>query len=413
MGKKKEKPEKNYYEVTNEISRGMEEFESAWQEFFKNKPRPKNDEEDRKQQEEFNHWYNYIRKQSDTGKTPVEMYKEVYGKEPPENPAEASRIMNFEWDEDYKEPDEMLEEANEFLEKGKPKEALRIIDDVLEIVKDDEEVLLLKARILCEMHDFKKAEKVLELSFKVNGETDDWRFSYANFLFVKGDFVGAYMKIKDFYDSDPANFDWVISHAQYSYWNNEKGWEKMLNEARKIGKRRVDDFYKNIWIKREALFKGPFLGELLDFIMVSLESGKEEIALENIRFALRNREFIPSDIVDMLLGLELESCIVSKNFDEANKRVEELIKRNNKNPHAYFYNAQLLFYQSKLSEALFSIDKCLEIAEEKIPHPDFYLLKSQILRELDNDEYIYFENKAKELMKGLGAFKDILFDQRV
>ena len=83
--------------------RSMEEFELVWQEFFKDKPEPKNDEEDRMQQEEFYHWYNYVRKQSDTGKTPAEMYSETYGKEPPKNPTEVSRMMNFEWDEDYAE----------------------------------------------------------------------------------------------------------------------------------------------------------------------------------------------------------------------------------------------------------------------------------------------------------------------
>ena len=100
---------------------GQKEFDLAWQEFFKDKPEPENDEEDRKQQEEFYLWYNYERKQSDTGKTPAEMYKEVYGKEPPKefpiNVQEPSRMLNFEWDEenneeDYSEDDEEdLEEA--------------------------------------------------------------------------------------------------------------------------------------------------------------------------------------------------------------------------------------------------------------------------------------------------------------
>lgn len=81
------------------ISPALEEFEMAWQEFFKNKPTPKNDEEERKEQEEFFHWYNYVRKQSDTKKTPAEMYKEIYGKSPPKTPIEVSRMMNFVWDE--------------------------------------------------------------------------------------------------------------------------------------------------------------------------------------------------------------------------------------------------------------------------------------------------------------------------
>jgi len=78
---------------------GMRELNMAWGEYFKNKPKPKNDDEEKKQLEEFHHWYNNVRKQSDTGKTPAEMFKEIYGKEPPESPTEVSRMMNFEWEE--------------------------------------------------------------------------------------------------------------------------------------------------------------------------------------------------------------------------------------------------------------------------------------------------------------------------
>jgi|GEM_PF-3280241 len=57
----------------DEINRSMREFDLAWKEFYKDKPKPTTDEEDLKQQKEFAYWYNNIRKQSDTGKTPVEM----------------------------------------------------------------------------------------------------------------------------------------------------------------------------------------------------------------------------------------------------------------------------------------------------------------------------------------------------
>ena len=94
-------------EIEREASRGMKEFDLAWNEFFKDKPESKDDDEDKKQQEEFYHWYNYVRKQSDTGKTTAEMYKEVYGKEPPKDfpisSNEPSRMINFEWDENYDE----------------------------------------------------------------------------------------------------------------------------------------------------------------------------------------------------------------------------------------------------------------------------------------------------------------------
>jgi hypothetical protein len=67
-----------------EKSQAVKEYRHAFDEFFKNKPKPKDEEEHKKLLEEFFNWYNNIREQSDTGKTPGEMYKEIYGNESPE-----------------------------------------------------------------------------------------------------------------------------------------------------------------------------------------------------------------------------------------------------------------------------------------------------------------------------------------
>lgn len=84
--------------------KGMKEFDSAWKEYFKDKPHPKNDEEEKEQLENFNNWYNYVRKQSDTGKTPAEMYEEIYKEKPPKpHTTKPSRMKNFYWDDDYDE----------------------------------------------------------------------------------------------------------------------------------------------------------------------------------------------------------------------------------------------------------------------------------------------------------------------
>jgi len=71
--------------IVAEGRRSIEEFDKAWEEFFGGKTRPRNDEEDERQQQEFAHWYNNVRKQSDTGKTPAEM---------------GERIMEFHSDDD-------------------------------------------------------------------------------------------------------------------------------------------------------------------------------------------------------------------------------------------------------------------------------------------------------------------------
>jgi len=57
------------------------EFNMAKEEYFKDKPEPKDESERHKEIEKFIYWYNHERKQSDTGKTPDEMYKEIYGEE--------------------------------------------------------------------------------------------------------------------------------------------------------------------------------------------------------------------------------------------------------------------------------------------------------------------------------------------
>ena len=81
------------------LSQAQKEFDMAWKEFFRDRDKPENDDEEKKQMEKFIHWYNDVRKQSDTGKTPAQMYKEIYGIESKDE----IRIMNFEWDENYDE----------------------------------------------------------------------------------------------------------------------------------------------------------------------------------------------------------------------------------------------------------------------------------------------------------------------
>lgn len=89
-------------------SPAVKEYKQAFDEFFKDKPEPKNKEESKKMLEEFFQWYNNVRKQSDTGKTPAEMYKEIYG-------GEASESVELTDEEDVSEDE--IEELREFFDK--------------------------------------------------------------------------------------------------------------------------------------------------------------------------------------------------------------------------------------------------------------------------------------------------------
>jgi len=390
----------------NGLPPAMREFEMAFQEFFKDKPKPKNDEEDKKQMEEFADWYNNTRKQSDTRKTPNEMYQEIYGKKPQKNPTEASRIMNFKWDENYKEPDEMLYEADRYFLKGKYKEAIELLDEVLEICLNDKDALLFKVEVLTAMGNKKEAEEILEFVSKKYGKDSFWHFDKAMMYFWNGNLSKAIDTMKMALEKDPNNFDAVIGYANYLYLTKDDSYVEYLEKARKLDSKRTKRFERKYWISQKEFVKGKFIPIALENIMDLLESSLEENAMENIQILLKYSKELPKDIFIMLLGLESEDYIVKKDYETANKKIEFMLKEDSNNPHAYFYKSQVLFNQNSFQEALKEIDVCLEKSEKMaIPHPDFLLLKSMILKKLDDDSYLYFENKAKQLTKGLKEFQ--------
>ena len=91
-----------------EESIAAKEYKQAFHEFFKDKPKPKDEKENKKMLEEFFHWYNNVRKQSDTGKTPAEMYRDIYGEEAPD-PVDMSDEEDLDEDE--------IEDMREFFDK--------------------------------------------------------------------------------------------------------------------------------------------------------------------------------------------------------------------------------------------------------------------------------------------------------
>lgn len=383
------------------------EFDLAWKEFFKNKLCPKTDKEEKKQLEEFTEWYNNVRKQSDTGKTPNEMYKEVYGKEP-KNPTEISRITNFEWDEDYKEPDELLHEADYLISVGKYKEALKIADECLKMIPNDEEILLMKAEILNNLDEYEKAEMILKKMDKIESAKAFASFYRSQRYFYEGNFIRAIQHMKEAYEQEPETFDFIIGLANHLSLTKDKYYNEYVEKARKIDKKRTEKFLKKFWIEQKELARGQFVLSALECINKLMGEDKVEEAEKNISFLLLHENYLVKEAVKTIRGLQIE-CLLMKNlFYDAEIKINELIAIDKNNPHAFLYKASLFYNQSKLNEALVEIDKCLKIAEKTIPHPDFYRLKAMILKEQDNDDYIYYENKANELAKGQKVLIDFM-----
>lgn len=397
-------------EQRNEMNPAMKEWDKAWKEFFKGKPEPKNDKGLKNQMEEFRHWYNNERRQSDTGKTPAEMYKEIYGKVSPKNLINPSRIANFVWDENYKEPDEMMAEADKLIGKGKYEEALKILADVHEIIGDEEEVLLMKAEVLNILGKSEEAENCLRKIGKESGYEAYISFYRSQRYFYDGNIIRALKYMKEAYEEDPEDFNFVIALANQFYLINEPFYDEFLNKARNIDKKRTEKFLKKFWLTPKELLRGEYLFAVLDCADKLMEEGQTNEAAENLEFLIKNEKYLEKEIIKVIRGLHIECLLMQKNYSEALDNIQNLINIDKNNPHAYFYKAQLNYENSKFDEALKEIDKCLQIAEKTIPHPDFYKMKAIILKELDSDEYIYYENKANALMKAQGPLREFFTD---
>src|SRR3989338_2320713 len=169
-------------EIKKKSLQGIKEFNIAWVEFFKDKPEPKDDDEDKKQQEEFYYWYNYVRKQSDTGKTPAEMYKEAYGREPPQkfpiSSQESSRMANFEWDEDYSEDEFDDEKINYNIPSN---DKIKVFFNSQEQDKIKSAYLIKNLIFLDKLHKFPTAKEITIAFFNLNIKKES-KIEIANYL---------------------------------------------------------------------------------------------------------------------------------------------------------------------------------------------------------------------------------------
>jgi len=391
---------------------GMKEFDIAWKEFFKGKPHPKNDKEDRKQMEDFMDWYNNVRKQSDTGKTPSEMFNEIYGNDALKTEEEFNRMIKYEFDEDYFEPDELLIKTDQLIAKGEYGKALVNVDKVLSIVPNDEESLLIKSEILIYLDRFDESESILKkLDKRQSGDLKHFiPFYRSQRYFSQGNMFMALKYMKEAYETDNDNYDFVIGLANHLYLWNDKHYIDFVEKARKLNKKRTDKFLKKFWIEPKEMLQGEFLIIVLDCINDLMEDFKFTESEDNINFLLLHEEFLDKEFIKIIRGLHIECLFAQEKYNDASLKIEELLKFDNNNPHVYFYKAQLMYSNSKFDEALRLINACLDISEKTIPHPDFYMMKATILKKQDNDEYIYYEKKSNKLKKAGSMFLDAMND---
>src|SRR3989344_4162310 len=239
-------------------SQAQKEFDMAWKEFFRDKNKPENDDEEKEQMKEFINWYNNVRKQSDTEKTPAQMYKEIHGIESKEE----IRIMNFECDENY---DEELLVFIEGLKEYDNKEGYKL----------DYEIVKKKLKSTTD-NILKKGVKALDLLHELLEDEETWRCLFAleilkemkneksvpyliNFILKNedGDYFEALSKI---WDEKGKKFrlnllkDYVDNYENYKGWFNLTMFLCDFNEDEKEALpflKKLEDMDLNIEEKRE------------------------------------------------------------------------------------------------------------------------------------------------------------------
>lgn len=136
------------------------------------------------------------------------------------------------------------------------------------------------------------------------------------------------------------------------------------------------------------------LKELMELSEQYLQNNQFEKSL-NILNKLASSK-LESGLKEVIFSLRIECLICLKQYEQAEQRIDELILQNKDYPMAYFNRAVILFKKGDLAKALEVLDSCIQISERvDMKHHQFYMMKADILKRQNNDDYKRFEKMAK------------------
>lgn len=140
------------------------------------------------------------------------------------------------------------------------------------------------------------------------------------------------------------------------------------------------------------------LKDLLDQIDCYMSSNKFNEAIriiDKIKDAKIERQ-----LREMLYSMKIESFVCLKQYDDAEKIIQELIAINKDYPMPYFNRALIHFNKKEFEKALEVINETIRIAERVgMKHPQYYLIKARILKELNDPVYKEFEKLSEQIAK--------------
>lgn len=152
---------------------------------------------------------------------------------------------------------------------GKPKKAIKVCDEILQISPDNKDALLIKAGALGEMFELKKSDEILK--FVMQKYPNDWEayWLYAGSYFAVHEDEKA-LELIDRSLQLKVKFDNVMSKAQYLYLMSREGYMDYIEQAKKIDKKRAENFMKHFWIDSMDNVK-PSFWEKIKALMAALK----------------------------------------------------------------------------------------------------------------------------------------------
>lgn len=154
------------------------------------------------------------------------------------------------------------------------------------------------------------------------------------------------------------------------------------------------------------------LNDLLHQIDEYIAMGKFPEAMK-IADKIKDVAKIEKGIREVLYSMKIECLVCLRQYDEAEKFIQQLIKINKDYPMPYFNRAIIQFQKKNFQKALEIIDETISIAKKaNMKHPQYYAVKARILKEMNDPSYKEFEKIARRYVKkNLAQLKKLYKEQ--
>lgn len=145
----------------------------------------------------------------------------------------------------------VIHEAEDLIEAGNYKEALKVCNRILKAHPTCEEALLMKAECLFHLVKPDQALECLKTLLEINPNSDQAHFQFATIMFAARELKTALNAVNESLKIDKNNFDSLILKAQILYQLNNDSYKSWIEKARKIDAKRTKNFMKRYWIKEK------------------------------------------------------------------------------------------------------------------------------------------------------------------